>query len=273
MSFIAVGVGVAAVAAGAGSAYLKAGKKPKVPGVPQIDFNALQRDAISGNMEAIGPAGGLATAVNQTNQTELDRVREQSLPGGKAAAQKIIMDQLMGVSDITDTQAGIRNATAAGFGLGAGGSQFSKFGVVGHLGRTVGQQKQQGIQNMAAFQSFSEAPRYNPASMFLSVTDRLQVKMAENKLLFDAAMARVAIDAQPSAGAQAAAGGLGAFSSIAGMYSGSVMARGGAGVAGGWMGAAGTGSKIPSARSLGNSGWNTPQASPNYFGTQAGQWG
>lgn len=280
MSFIAVG-GFVAIGAGAGAAYLSAGKKPKVPGVPQIDFNALQRDAIAGNMEALGPAGRLATAVNQTNQTELDRVREQSVPGGKAAAQKIIMDQLLGVADITDTQSAIRNASAAGFNLGAGGSQFSKFGVVGHLGRTVGQQKQQGLGNMMAYQSFSEAPRYNPASMFLSVSDRLQVKMAENKMLWDASMAKAAIDAQPSAGAKAAAGGLGALSSFASIGAGSALGAGGKmfGVAAKAGTAMSSGLEYGNVGSLttprvgvGDSAYNSAVSSRSYFGNSSGSW-
>lgn len=259
MSFIAVGAAVVSVGASAGAAYLSAGDKPKVPGVPQIDMNALQKDAIAGNMAAVGPAGELASKVNQTNQSELDRIREGTMPGGKAAAQKIIMDQLMGVADITDTQAGIRNATAAGFNLGVGGSQFSKFGIVGHLGRTVGQQKQQGLGNMMAFQQFSEAPRFNPASMFLSPEARLRVVENERNMRYQAAVAQAGIDAQPSKGAQAAAGGLGALSGIAGMFSGSMM---------------GAPKSIPTSGSwYSGQGWKTPQAPPSYFGTPSGQWG
>jgi len=297
MSFIAVGVGVGTVAAGAGASYLAAGKKPKIPGVPQIDVDAIQRAAVKGNQAVVGDATKLATSVNRANQAELDRVREGTLPGGAAAARKIIGDQLSGVEDVADVQAGIRSATAAGFSLGAGGkSQFTKFGVIGHLGRSVAQQKQQGLANFANFASFMEAPRFNPTTMFLSPEARLRAMQDQNKMNYDAAVAQAAVDAQPSAGAQAASGALGAMSNFGGMFLGNMVARGGVG---GRSTSASSGGglewgRVPSAPNYGGNsgynatvgssgmtpnggtngwyssqGWNTPQT----FGTPVGQWG
>ena len=190
------------------SAYLKAGDKPKVPGVPSVDLNAVQRDTVAGNLAVLPQAAKLASGVNAANQSELDSILERILPGGKAAAQNFITNQLLGIAAVADTQAGIRNATAAGFNLGPGGSQFSMFGVVVHLGRSVAAQRQAGLQNFANFASFAEAPRYNPASMFFSPGQRLQVVENERNMRYQAAVAQAGIDAQPSklalAGAAAA---------------------------------------------------------------------
>lgn len=271
MSWIAVGVGVVAVVAGAGSAAAKAGKKPKIPGVPGTDVSSLQLDAIAGNQAAVDPASKFASSVNRANQTELDRIREGTLPGGKAAAQKFITDQLMGVADVADTQAGIRNATAAGFQLGTGGSQFSKFGIVGHLGRSVAQQRQQGLQNFANFASFSEAPRYNPASMFLSPEMRVNVAQQDAKMRLDQANAQAAIDAQPSAWMQALGGGLGALSNIAGMYAGGAAGAAGAGAARAPAASSG-GGFVNNPSWYSSQGWNQYQAPPSQFGTTVQQW-
>lgn len=277
MSFIATAV-VVGVGAAAGSAYLSAGKKPKIPGVPQIDPTGVQRDTIAGNLENVPGAAKLASRVNIANQTELDRIREGTLPGGMDKVRGIINDQLSGNADVEDVQAAIRQTVAAGFGLGAGGgSQFTKFGVVGHLGRSVAQQKQQGLSNFIGFSGFAEAPRFNPASMFLSASERLQVQMAQNKMSYDSAVARAAIDAQPSAGARAFAGGLGAVSSFATMGAGS-LASGGSFLGMGGAKAAAAGSQVSGALEYGNvgflttpragvgdSGYNAAVASPGQF--------
>lgn len=258
------------------SAYLKAGDKPKVPGVPSVDLNAVQRDAVQGNLDLLPQASRLASGVNQANQSELDLILEKILPGGKAAAQNFITNQLLGIADVADTQAGIRNATAAGFNLGTGGSQFSKFGVVGHLGRSVAQQRQAGVQNFANLASFTQAPRYNPASMFLSPQERLRVAENERNMRYQAAVAQAGIDAQPSklalAGAAAADSAnetLGTAAGIAASYFGGGMVGGGAPKpppqnGGGFQ-------ANPSWYS--SQGWNTPQSPPSYGGSQDSYFG
>ena len=260
MSFIATAV-VVGVGAAAGAAYLSAGDKPKMPGVPQIDPTGVQRDTIAGNLENVPGAAKLASRVNSANQTELNRMREGTLPGGMDMVRGIINDQLKGEADVADVQSAIRQTVAAGFGLGAGGgSQFTKFGVVGHLGRSVAQQKQQGISNFIGFSGFAEAPKFNFASMFLSATDRLKITMEQNKMNYDASVAQAAIDAQPSKGAMAAAGGLSALSSFATMGAGS-MAGGGSFLGMGGAKAAGSGSRVGSGLEYGNVGFlTTPRA-------------
>lgn len=254
------------------SAFLKAGDKPKVPGVPSVDLDAVQRETVAGNMAVLPQAAQLASGVNKANQSELDRILEQVLPGGKAAAQNFITNQLLGVADVADTQSAIRNATAAGFNLGTGGSQFSKFGVVGHLGRSVAQQRQAGLQNFGALASFTQAPRYNPASMFLSPEARLQVATHERDLRYQAALAQAGIDAQPSKLALAGAAAVDSLNEDIGFAAGVASSMFG-GMLGGGVGASAPKPIPKSASWYSSSGWNTPQAPPSSFGTPLGQWG
>ncbi len=243
--------------------FLGSGSKPKVPGVPSVDLNQAQRESVSGNLAILPQASKLASEVNRANQLETEKSLEGVLPGGLSAAQNFITNQLLGIADVADTQAGIRNATAAGFNLGVGGSQFSKFGVVGHLGRSVAQQRQAGLQNFANLASFASGPKYNPASMFLNPATRVESAMRERDLRFQAAMAQAGIDAQPSRLAVAGASAIKSLNSGYGLMSDIKDV-------GGFVGGMFSGPKsIPQSASwYSNSGWNTNQN----FGTPIGQW-
>lgn len=217
---IAIGAGVA-VAAGAGAAYLKAGGKPKIPNFPNLDLAALMKAGALENKALLPFAQGLASNVNAANRAEVLKARESAVPGAIGQIQKNISNQLSGIADAEDTRAAIRNATAANFRLGAGGgSQFSKFAVVGNLGRTVAQQRQQGFQNFTSFASTMDAPKFDPSSMFLTPQMRVEVARWQAQGQHDVNLARANIAAQPSAGMQALAGGLGALSSVGSMAAG-----------------------------------------------------
>lgn len=233
MSFIAVAA-VGAIGAGVGASYLKAGDKPQVPDFPRLDLETLQKLGIAGNQENLAAAQQLASDVNRGNLAEVAKAREAAVPGATALARKNITDQLSGVADLADTQAAISNATAANFSLGAGGkSQFSKFGIVGHLGRSVAQQKQQGLGNFFNFASLMDAPRFDPASMFLTPAQRLSAAQFQAGGQFSVDTARAAIAAQPSRISQALGGGLGVVSNIASLGFGSLIGGGIGGRVGG----------------------------------------
>jgi hypothetical protein len=231
MSFIAVAA-VVAVGAGVGASYLKAGDKPQVPDFPKLDLETLQKLGIQGNQDVLAQAQQLASDVNKGNLAEVAKSREAAVPGATALARKNITDQLSGVADIADTQAAISNASAANFSLGVGGkSQFSKFGIVGHLGRSVAQQKQQGLGNFFSFANLMDAPRFDPASMFFTPAQRLNAAQWQAQGQFGVDTARAAIAAQPSKISQALGGGLGVVSNLASMGFGSAI--GGGGMSGG----------------------------------------
>jgi len=237
LSWIAVAAGVVAVGAGVGSSLLSSGDKPQVPDFPKLDLDMLQKLTISGNARALESSQALGARVNEGNRAELLKAREAAVPGGVAAAQKNILDQLTGVADITDTRSAIRNLTAANFNLGVGGaSQFSKFGIVSGSQRGVAAQKQQGLQNFVNFSSFLDAPRFDPTSMFFSPSQRVQVAQQESEQQFQVNLARASIAAQPSKTEKALGAGLGSLSNLASMGFGSAIGGGGGGGGGGGTG-------------------------------------
>lgn len=226
MSFIAAALIGGTLAAGGaiGAAALSRGGKPKVPDFPKLDVDEIQRLAISGNLKSIPEIQKLASLTNAGNRAEVIKALEAVAPGATAKVQRNILDQLEGVADISDTQAALRNLSAANFSLGVGGaSQFSKFGIVGKLGRSVGQQRQQGFANFVSLSNLMDTPRLDFSSMFFSPSQRANAALGNQTGEFNVALARAGIEAQPSAAASAAAAGLGEVSNFAGMYTGAMI--------------------------------------------------
>lgn len=245
MSWVAIGVAVVGVAAGAASGAMGAGKKPKIPAPPTLDPDAIQMDTLRGNLRALPEIQNLTSKVNTFNIQELERALELALPGGLSKVKTNILNQLEGKMDTADTQAVIRNAAAAGFGSGIQGGGAGSIGrnlQWRDLGRGVQETKERGLTNFMNFQSANRAVLFNPASMFLTPAQRLEAQAINNRSIYDAALAQAGIDAQPSQGQAALSGALGSLSSMAGMYSG-MSFGGGGGFGGTGATAAGVGSK------------------------------
>lgn len=255
MSWIAVGVGVAGVAAGAASGFLGAGKKPRIPPVPKLNPSQIQMDTIAGNMAALPAAQRLATQTNTLSQQEIARALEFALPGGVKKAQDFISSQLSGELSPEDTRAVIRNATAAGFGSGVQGGGAGSIGrnlTLRDLGRSTVEQKERGLANFANFVEVTRPPVLTASSMFLTPAQRLEAEATNNRMSYDAALAQAGIDAQPSAGQKALSGALGSLSSMAGMFSGSSFANMGS------AGAATSGFRAPTSVARGTGSLGTP---------------
>jgi len=228
MSFIAAALigGTLAAGGAVGAAALSRGSKPKVPDFPNLNLDEIQRMSIAGNLQSIPEIQGLVSKTNTGNRAEVAKAIESAVPGATTRIQKNILDQLEGVADISDTQAALRNLTAANFNLGVGGkSQFSKFSIVGQLGRSVAQQKQQGLANFGNFFNLTDAPRMDISSMFFSPSQRVNAALGQQSGEFNVALARAGIDAQPSRAASAAAAGLGAVSNFGGLFTGAALAK------------------------------------------------
>lgn len=231
MSWVAVGVGVASLAAGAASGALGSGKKPKIPAPPTLNPDAIQMDTLRGNLKALPEIQNLTGKVNTFNIGELERALELALPGGSSKVKQNILDQLEGKLSTEDTQAVIRNATAAGYGSGIQGAGIGRNLVLRDLGRSVVDTKERGFQNFMNFQQANRAVLFNPSSMFLTPAQRLEAQAVNNRMTYDAALAQAGIDAQPSQGQAALSGALGSLSSIGGTFAG--MSLGGGGFGGG----------------------------------------
>lgn len=238
MSWVAIGVGVGSMIVGGVSGALGSGKKPKIPAPPTLNPDAIQMDTLRGNLKALPEIQNLTGKVNTFNIQELERALELALPGGSSKVKANILDQLEGKMDTADTQAVIRNATAAGFGSGIQGGGIGRNLVLRDLGRSVVDTKERGLTNFMNFQQANRAVLFNPASMFLTPAQRLEAQAANNRMIYDAAVAQAGIDAQPSQGQAALSGALGSLSSMggtfAGMSFGSGFGGGAATSAGGW---------------------------------------
>lgn len=173
------------------------GNKPKVPNFTPVLPGEVQKQTIAENAAALPGAESLASNVNQFNLDQLAKALQFSLPGGLEKAQTNISNQLLGISDVEDTKAGIRSAVAAGYGQGVQGSQFGNLKVIGQLGRSVAQQRQQGFQNFVTLSQATKAPQMDPTSMFLSPSQRLSTAISQNESQFNRDWLQSQINAAP----------------------------------------------------------------------------
>ena len=175
------------------------GSKPKVPAFKPIDPTAEQAASIAGNVSVLPAVQNLASGVNQLNMSELAKALEFALPGGLKAVQANVTNQLGGIADIADTKAGIRNATAAGWGAGVAGSRFGNLNVLGQLGRSIAQQRQTGFQQFLQLTHAVTPSRLDPTSMFLSPQQRVSLASEQNQMQYqrDLQAAQVAASASP----------------------------------------------------------------------------
>lgn len=173
------------------------GGKPTVPNFNPVIPGDVQKQTIADNASALPAAQKLAGNANQFNLEQLSKALQFSLPGGLEKAQTNISNQLLGISDVEDTKAGIRNAVAAGYGQGVQGSQFGNLKVIGQLGRSVSQQRQQGFQNFVTLSQATKAPQMDPTSMFLSPSQRLSTAISQNESQFNRDWLQGQINAAP----------------------------------------------------------------------------
>lgn len=174
------------------------GNTPKVPDYQRVDPGQEQLGAVANNQAILPRAQQLASNVNQFNMEQVMKALEFAMPGGVASVRENIANQLAGNADMADLQAGIRGATAAGYNLGVPGSQFNRFGVAGQLGRSVAQQRQQGLQNFLALSQVTKAPQFDVSSMFLTPQQRIQTAMQNTENQFARDWLKAQVDAAPN---------------------------------------------------------------------------
>ena len=78
MSYIALGVGGAAMI---GGAAMSAGKKVKVPQFKKVDVEAEQQAAIKGNIASLTSANELAQKTTSAEQSLLESQLRRAIPG------------------------------------------------------------------------------------------------------------------------------------------------------------------------------------------------
>lgn len=174
------------------------GKKPKIPQLPKLSPDAIQSEAISGNIGSLPEAQRLATGVDQFKAEQLRKALEFALPGGLAQAQQNISAELRGELPPDVAQSIIRSATAAGYARGFG----PRSGIGGNLvardlGLTSLKLQQQGLSSFAGLASFSTPQTFDITSMFFTPHQRLGFSTEERNLQYQRDLLKARVKAQP----------------------------------------------------------------------------
>lgn len=176
------------------------GTKPKLPAWTPIDITKEQQATVAGNQATLPGAQTLATSVNTFNQSELDRLYNQALPGYDRIKQNV-SDYLSSTTggqlpdDVADEiyRRTTSRATAGGFG----GSGIGRNLTARDLGLTSLDLIDRGISSAQRWLSTQAAPRFDVTSMFLSPAQRIPMAMEERNLKFQHDYLRAQIKAMP----------------------------------------------------------------------------
>lgn len=182
------------------------GEKPVIPGLPVINPDDIQLGTIAGNAGALSGAQKLAGNVDAFNFAQLAKALEFWSPGSLQKLQRTIGSQLSGELDPQDTQALIRNATAAGYGKGFnfGSGGIGRNLVLRDLGIGVGQQRQRGLQNLMGVYGIGPKP-FDVTSMFFTPQQRLNFAMEDRAQRYQRDLLAAQVDAAPDPGTAALA--------------------------------------------------------------------
>lgn len=161
------------------------GRKPNIPGLPNIDPAAIQQQTIAGNAAALPGAEALAGNANEFSLDQLAKALNFYSPGSFGKLSSTIASQLSGQLDPEDTQALIRSSTAAGYGKGFNFGQggIGRNLVLRDLGLGVEQQRQRGMQNLLGLYAAGPKPM-DPTSMFFTPGQRLNFAVEDRQAHF-----------------------------------------------------------------------------------------
>jgi hypothetical protein len=227
MSYIALGVGGAAMI---GGAAMSAGKKVKVPQFKKVDVEAEQQAAIKGNIASLTSANELAQKTTSAEQSLLESQLRRAIPG---------YDQMLGQmsSNIGSALKGELNPdvmanlqrSSAGKNLMSGAGAASGFGTARtarDFGLTSMQMQNQGFAQAQSFmqqqRTMGMAQPFSASSMFISPSQRMNISLQENQTQFNRDMAAAQVASQPNP-MMAAFGGT--MSNIGGMAFGQGLSK------------------------------------------------
>lgn len=203
MSYIALGVGGAAMI---GGAAMSAGKKVKVPQFKKVDVEAEQQAAIKGNIASLTSANELAQKTTSAEQSLLESQLRRAIPG---------YDQMLGQmsSNIGSALKGELNPdvmanlqrSSAGKNLMSGAGAASGFGTARtarDFGLTSMQMQNQGFAQAQSFmqqqRTMGMAQPFSASSMFISPTQRINLSLQENHAQYQRDMSAAQVAAQPN---------------------------------------------------------------------------
>ncbi len=237
-----------------------------------VNAGAEAGKAIAGNIANLPAAEQLAGATNAFNQSELLKQIRSVIPNFDQLTGQIgknTASQLQGQlpQDVIDQI--YRHSGAVGVANGTGGSQFASNLTPRDLGLNSLQLMQQGFSNanswLANVRQNATAPLFNPANMFISPAEQIQVTAANNAGQYNSQFLQNQLKAA-QAPATIVGQGLNQFGQSLGSQ-GSIGGTGGGGLAGMfWVsGTMGSGQQPPSGGGYGYGGGGD-------FGNGYGNW-
>lgn len=223
------------------------GRKPKVPKLPAVDIDKVQRDTVAGNAAVLPGAQAIASSINTFNYDQaLAQTRKAlnfALPGAFEKVQDITNSQLAGELSSDETMQLQRQAASSAFGGGTGASLGFRGGIGSNaffrnFGISSMQRTQQGIGNFERLAAMSpKTTLFDLSQMFLNTEQRFSMTESERNAQYNRAWLESQIKAAPHPIGQFVQNVVYAVAGTAGRYFG-VSGGGGAGGGGGGVGAA-----------------------------------
>lgn len=218
--------------------------KYKVPDAPQLDVNAEQLAAISGNTTAFGASKKLATDYNDFMRQQVMKSL-QAVPGYadlSSTMAKNLAAQLRGELTSSDAAATQRSSAAQALGMGIGGSAAGTALTARNLGLRQYQVQQNAQAQtpgwLSTMANVTRAPMYDFSNTFLSPGQRIQASMWNKEQAWNVQNLRNQMSVQPAPWMKALAGfGDSALTAATGYFT----MGGGMGGGGGWSGGLTTG--------------------------------
>lgn len=224
---LAIAAAVVAAGASAGGAYLSSRKKTDIPEWNPMDIGGEAAKALASNETNFAGSAALTSKANAYNQDEVLKMLRRIIPGFDEIMSKASKEYSSGIEGkLSESAVHQIRQEAATYGQKSGtyGSQFSNLRELRNYGLNV----EAKINNsLNSFQSWTRnmASMFQPgmtsiASSFISPEAWIKQKQSDKENAWRVSMGQAIEDSRPSAGATAAASGLGTLGSVAGMYAG-----------------------------------------------------
>jgi hypothetical protein len=184
------------------------GKKPKVPTLQEINVDAVQGDAVKGNISNFADIAKLATQVNTFNQEQLTALLDRALPGAREQIGKNISSQLRGEVPADVSNAIIRAGAGRFAGALTRGSGFANNVTARDLGLTSLQIIDKGLSSAESWLSRATAPQMDVTSMFFTPQQRLGFAQQQQGLKFQRDVMEAGVAAMPDPSMAAIAQGI-----------------------------------------------------------------
>ena len=191
-------------AASIGGGLLAAGKKPKIPELKPINFEAEQRNAIQQNIAAIEPATELAKRTTQAEQTQLEAQLRRAIPGYDQLIQqasKNIGASLAG--EISPEVSAQVQRSAAGRALmgGYAGTGAGRALTARDLGLTSMQLQNQGLAQAQSFiqqqRAYGMVQPFSVSSMFITPAQRVNALQNQQTAQYNRDLTAAQVAAMP----------------------------------------------------------------------------